>query len=382
MKKNALILMSALIVMTTGCSKLPQAIKDTSKPIVKVNGNAITQNNYDKIYKIVANNPMLEQGSEKNPQAKVMMLIYKDRIVNDLIVRELIREEAEKHNIQVADKDVNKAIAEIENNMGGKDKLEAKLALDNVSKEDFISNIKFDLTARKLIDSVSVGLNVSDAEVKDFYNKNKSAKFTFPDLVKASHILIAAAPEELRAKIQAENPRMSLPEVNAKVNAAVDEARAKADKIYNQVKLVPERFDNFARQYSEDPTSAEKGGDLGMFSKDQMVPPFSKAAFNTLPGQISPLVQTQYGFHIIKVTDRKKAGVTPLAEVQKEIKQFLLDQQRMDVMQKLLAHAKNTAEISYVDKEYSPEVIKKELSQVAKENKMQFPAAPKTPVKK
>lgn len=384
MKKKALILMTALLTVTAGCVKSPISFKsDNSKPIVKVNDDVITINQFNKVYSPITKNPMFAQNDSKNPQAQLMLLVYKNKIVNDLVIREILEQEAQKRNIKVDDSEVNKQIDEISKNLGGKDKLQAKLSLANVSWDDFVNDIKFNAMTQKLVDSISVGISVSDAEVKDFYNKNKATKFTFPDTVKAAHILISANPEELTQRIKAENPKATPAEIDKKVSEEIAKAKAKAEKIQAKAKLAPSSFADLAKQYSEDESNAANGGELGGFTKDQMVPEFSKVAFNTLPGQVSGVVQTKFGFHIIKVEDRKKAGVAPLAEVQKDIKQSLLDQKKMEVLQKLVFHAKNTADIKYVDPQYDPQTIEKEIKKVSEENKIQLPGmAPAKPEKK
>lgn len=133
------------------------------------------------------------------------------------------------------------------------------------------------LSANMLIPS----MQISDQEAKDFYQSNAS-KFQGNEQRRASHILIGFGP----------NPTPQ----------AKEEARKKAEKILAEVKKNPDKFEELAKKYSQDPGSAEKGGDLGVFGRGAMVKPFEDAVFSMTPGAISNLVESEFGYHIIKLT--------------------------------------------------------------------------------
>ena len=102
--------------------------------------------------------------------------------------------------------------------------------------------------------------------------------------------------------------------------------------------------------------SGERGGELGFFSQDAMVPEFSKAAFAMKPNTISDsLVKSNYGYHIIKVTDRMEAGTTPYAKVKDEIKFYLETQEQVKVLKNLTDGLMKTAKIEYIDSSFNPE---------------------------
>jgi peptidyl-prolyl cis-trans isomerase D len=153
---------------------------------------------------------------------------------------------------------------------------------------------------------IAQGAKAGDDELRAFYEQNK-AQFTDPEQRRASHILI---------------------EAGADADAAAKEkARQKAEELLAQVKAAPEKFDELARSASDDTGSAEQGGDLGFFSRDMMVEAFSNAAFSMKEGEISDLVQSEYGFHIIKVTGAKGSGEKPFEEVKPEIETLYRQQQ-------------------------------------------------------
>lgn len=141
-------------------------------------------------------------------------------------------------------------------------------------------------------------IQVGDDEIKKYYGDNIS-RFQTPEERRASHILIPA-------------PASASPEEKAK-------AKALAEDILKQVKANPKRFGELAAKYSKDPGSAEKGGDLGFFTRGLMVKPFDEAAFGMKVGDIAGPVETQYGYHIIRLDAIKPMHTTPLEQVKAQI---------------------------------------------------------------
>ena len=141
---------------------------------------------------------------------------------------------------------------------------------------------------------------VPQADIQRYYNDN-SQQYTSPERVRASHILLnTGGKDEAAVRKQAE-------ELLAKIKAGAD-------------------FAELAKKYSEDPGSKEKGGDLDFFPRGQMVPEFEQAAFSLQPGQVSELVKTQYGFHIIKVVEKQAGSTQTLDQVRAQIQQTLAAQ--------------------------------------------------------
>ena len=377
MKKSAILLLLLSFTLFTGCAKkesTPNALTNapaaTEKPavgnaIIKVNDTVITQEMFDSA--MAKLNPPGEHSLNlKDPKNKLIYLTYKDMTINELLARTLIDQEAAKRNIKISNGEIDKAVNSVAERIGGKDKLDAALKLHNVNKNQFLEEVKRDLVIKKLLDNLSAGINISDGEVKDFYTKNKAEKFTNPDMVKAEHILVSVPGTDYPARIEAENPSMSKEQINKKVNEETAKAKAKAEKILAQIKANPSSFGDIAKKYSDDASSAQNGGDLGFFTRQQMVTPFSKVAFSLTPGQIG-MAKTQFGYHIIKVDDRKKAGTMPLAEVKNDIKRYLADQKRVLTLQKLIESAKYTSDIKYLNSSYNPKTIKEEAKKLTKE---------------
>jgi len=142
--------------------------------------------------------------------------------------------------------------------------------------------------------------------------------------------------------------------------------KAKAEKLLAEIKLDPSKFEALAKINSDDPRSATNGGDLGYFQKGQMVPAFDKVVFTLAPGQISDIVKTDFGYHIIKVTDRKRSGIVPFVEIKEEIKKYIANQEKVAILQKLLVNLKNSAYITYLDPQYDLSGIEKEMAAITK----------------
>jgi len=369
MKKITLALLAASMVLLSGCGKKEKA--DLTPTVIKVNNSSITKGMVDASFKTGPLNIDVNK-----PENRFIYLIYKNKTVNDLIVKELLTQEAEKRKISISDEEIKSKLDEIMEKVGGKVRFEQSLAQNKLNKNSFSDMLKFDMLKEKLVNNLSGEKNVSDGAAKDFYVKNQNQYFKHPEQVRASHILISASEADIKAKLEAEGKKLSEDELNKKVKAELNLIKNKADKILAEVKAKPDKFAEIAKKESQDPSSAEKGGDLGFFDNKQMVPEFSKVAFSIKPGEISNLIKTEFGYHIIKVVDRKNAGLIPFDEVKPQIQKYLAQQQKMQALQKLIESSKNNAKIVYLDKDYDPSKIETEIKQLVKKQK-----APQMPIK-
>src|SRR5206468_626449 len=164
------------------------------------------------------------------------------------------------------------------------------------------------LMVQKLLQGeVMSKIEIKPSDISAFYEKNPD-KFQQPETVHAAHILVIVPPgsdEKAKAALK------------AKAVEALQAAKAGKD------------FGALARQYSQD-GSAQHGGDLGFFPRGQMVPAFEQAAFALKPGEVSDLVETQFGFHIIKMIEKRPGGTVPFAQVAPKIQEFLENQAQSD----------------------------------------------------
>jgi len=343
-------------VLFTGCGVKEQ------NAIIKINNKAVTQAEYDKLMdQSLAQVPFGKPEDIKGNKDGFFYLMTEQRVVNQLIVKELLDQEADKRGIKVKSKDIDEAMKKVIDQMGGRDRLMEVLKTNNISISEFKNDLKSQVRMRKLAEAAGK-ISVTDKDCEAFYKQNPD-KFQNPDKVRASHILISANPYQISEEIKSKSKdKISDKDLKAKVDAKMAEKKALADKIDKELKADKSKFETYVKKYSEDPGSAAQGGDLGFFAKEQMVPEFSEVAFNAKPDTISDVVKTQYGYHIIYVKDRRAAGITPFEKAKTGIKDHLVMEKQIKALDDLIAAAKKNAKIEYVDEQYNPEVIQKKLS--------------------
>lgn len=356
--KKLLAVLAVSAVMFAGCGL------KSHEAIIKVNDKAITQAQFDQMMDKQAGSGMfaamgIDVKSDKN---SFIYLLLKDRIVNELIVKSLLNEEVEKRGIKVSNADVDEAIKTIIDKVGSKEQLNTILKENGISNSQFRDDLKEEVKMKKLAKELG-NSSVSDAEAKKFYNDNID-KFKYPDKVRASHILVSVNPVEITEIVKSDSKNKNLDDaaIKAKVNEEIKAREDKINKLLAEAKKDPTQFAKLAKENSDDTATAVKGGDLGFFAAKEMVPEFSKAAFAMKPNTISDKpVKTQFGYHIIMVTDRAAAGQTPYEKVKNDIKGYLENQKQIEMIDNLTESLKKNAKIEYVNEEYDPAYVKKEV---------------------
>ena len=361
--KKLLTTLAISAVLFAGCGLKSQ------QAIIKVNDKVITQAQFDKAFDKQADNSVFARMGIKikeNPNG-FMYLMIKERVTNELIIKALLDEELAKRGIKVTKDDVNQAVKEIIDKVGSKEQLDLILKQNGMTASQFKKDLEEEVKMKKLAEQLGSS-DVSDAEAQKFYKDNID-RFKYPEKVRASHILIAADPDEIEEIIRSDaaNKDLAVNEINAKVNEELNARKAKADKLYNEVKNDIDSFARLAKENSDDTTTAVKGGDLGFFAKEEMVPEFSKAAFAQRPNTVSPVVKSQFGYHIILVTDRMEAGQQPFEKAKADIKNYLTNQKQLKLLDDLTESLKKNAKIEYVNSEYDPKTIQKKKKKEVKQ---------------
>lgn len=361
--KKLLTTLAVSAVLFAGCGL------KSGEAIIKVNNQNITQGQFDAEFDKQAGNGIAKAlGIDvKDDKNSFLYMLIKDRVVNELIVKALLNQEMQKRGIEVTNKDVDDAVKEIIDKVGSKEQLDALLKQNGISNSQFKKDLKEEVKMKKLAKELGSS-NVSDAEAKKFYNDNIS-KFKHPDKVRASHILISVNPQEIEEVVKSDPNNKNIDEtaVKAKVAAEVQAKEAKANQILAEAKKNPTQFAKLAKENSEDTATANKGGDLGFFAAKEMVPEFSKAAFSMKPNTISDKpVKTQFGYHIIMVTDRSAAGQDPFEKVKSSIKAYLENQKQIELIDKLTESLKKSAKIEYINTSYDPANIQKGVQESIK----------------
>jgi len=320
----------------------------------------------------------LNQIEQRNPNMKPLEALYAQQILKQLVFQKEIEYEAKRLGITVSDQERADRIRQYVPtafNAGafvGMDRYSAEVqARFQLTVPVFEELIRQGLLEEKFRKLVTDGISVGPAELQDeFRYKNEKVKLDYA-LIKPEDLEARISPDEaeIRSAYEKNKAKYQVPErrvvryavvdVNqirqtlqisddllkqqymasiqqyqvpnrvhvehillmtvGKTDAEVEEIKKKADDVLKQVKKGG-KFEDLAKKYSEDPGSKDKGGDLGWITQGQTVPEFEKAAFSLSPGQVSDLVKSQYGFHIIKVVEKETAHTKPFQEVKDSLR--------------------------------------------------------------
>ncbi|MEW6363839.1 MAG: peptidylprolyl isomerase [Acidobacteriota bacterium] len=285
--------------------------------VAKVNGEDIKRTDLEEAVRDAERRAGSPVPAENRDQ------IYRG-VLDSLVGYRLLLQESRTRKIPVTDADVSAKIAEIKGQFPNEQAFTQALAGEGMTPEAMQSRIRQDLSVMKLIDAeVTPKVSVQDADVTGFYDQNRD-RFKEGEAVHASHILIRV-------------------QENADA-AAKKQARDKIDAILVQLKGGAD-FAVLAKKDSQDPGSAPNGGDLGFFVRGQMVPAFENVAFSLKPGELSNVVETPFGYHIIKVAEHRPERTVPMLEVSDRIREFLAGQQREAKTKELIDGLKTKATV-------------------------------------
>jgi parvulin-like peptidyl-prolyl isomerase len=250
---------------------------------------------------------------------------FEKQAIDQFISQTLVSKEATRRDIPVSDEEVDAVLANVGGTLPEGMTLEQALQAQNMTVADFRENIVANEQMRKLFEAETTEAEeVTGAQVETFYTEN-AQHFTTEESATASHILITCdekADEEAHAK-------------------------AKADLEAIKVTLAEGGdFAELAKEHSSCP-SKEQGGSLGSFTRGRMVPEFEEAAFSMELGTVSDVVKTQFGYHLITVTERTEASSRPLEEVSEEIRTHLDREAEGKLFEVFVDGLKEGAEITY-----------------------------------
>lgn len=257
-----LIIAASFLTLISGCSS-----KSSREVVARVNGEEISK---DELY-------------------DVMVKSIGEDALNYLISQKIIDLEAKKQNIVVTNEDINKELEKVYAYYGGEEAFKQSLQMSGYSFEEYKKSLSMNIKTKKLLQP---RISITEDEMKAYFEENKQ-DFAQEKQVKARHILVE---NEEKAK-----------EIIAKLRNGDD-------------------FAELAKKYSIDPATKENGGDLGFFGKGDMVKEFEDVAFSLKVGEISSPVKTQYGYHIIKVEEKKEAQEADYEKSKDKIKDILFNQ--------------------------------------------------------
>ncbi len=298
---------------------------DPEKVVARVGKKEIKQADVNKIV-----DGQVAQYGDRVPAAfqAQMRAEMQPRVLEMLIAQRVLRDEVARREIVLSDDLITERIEEIKKSLPSEMTLEKALAQRGMSMRELLDNIKEGMQFEKLIDAELEGKLVepTEADAQAFYDEKKAENFTTEEKVQASHILIT--PE-------------------TKDDAGWTAAQEKIEALAQDLKDGGD-FAELALANSSCP-SKERGGDLGAFPRGQMVPEFDAAAFSQEVGVVGDPVKTQFGFHLIKVTDKTVAGEVPFEEVKEDILKSLVNAEKAKAAEAIIDGLKAKADIVLVD---------------------------------
>jgi parvulin-like peptidyl-prolyl isomerase len=297
--------------------------KVVNKTVATVDGEVILMSEYERRAK-----PVIEEYEKflTGPDKEIRIKELKEKILEQMIDEKILISEAKRKKVKVNNKEIQDGIGEIKKRFGTEEEYNQELTRQGLSEEKFREQVKKQLMVMKLIDQEVKAKVVppTDSEIEDFYKQNE-AEMVEPEQVRARHILI-------------------------KVDENTDKKKAlkKIREILKEVKKGKTSFAELAKKYSEGP-SAPRGGDLGFFIRGQMVRKFEEAAFALKVGEISDVVETDYGYHIIQCIEKKAAEKKSLEEIRDYLRNFISQKKMEESYEKWLRTLRDKVSITRSD---------------------------------
>jgi len=321
-------LFAAMVVLVAmGCDAAePQANGESqARKLATFEGGDVTQGEFDEL----AEQSGFGGLSKDDPQFDAAV----QQIMPQLVGIEIAKAYASEHDITASDKDVDQEIEKIKEQVGdqarssgqdmsNQEAYEQALKQNDITEEELREDVRENLPIQKVQEKVAENAEPTDEEIKKYYEQNKAAQFTTPEQSCVRHILFNK------------------------------DQKQKAEDVKQQLEDGA-GFAKLAKKYSQDPGSAEKGGDLGCFGKGETVPEFEEAAFGTKVGETVGPIKTEFGYHVLEVTDTRPEKSRPLSEVETEIRSQLAAEKESVAFSKWLDEQKKQRDVEYL-KGYDP----------------------------
>lgn len=262
-----------------------------------------------------------EQLNQVQPQ------LWKQAVEN-LIGMSLLLQEAERRGIQPAQEAIDRRIDKVSGRFPTPESFQEHLETSGVSRNEFIEGVVRHLKIEAMVESLAPPVEEPGEEEVAAYYRDHSDSFRVPERVRVSHILLTLGTEEDSEDRERKRQKLSL--IKKEIEEGLD-------------------FAQLAFEHSQDPESWEEGGDLGYFGRGMMIKPLEDAAFGMETGAVSEVVETEFGYHLITVTDRQEAGTLPLAEVRDKVVTFLNNQKRAAAVGDYMRKLRSSATIEYAE---------------------------------
>lgn len=315
----------AVVVGTASCSSNTSASDDI---VARVNGKEITTADLEKQY--------LSRINIEQPPSAEEALDLKLQLLNQMINDHILLERAAEAGLSATDADVDVQFNQFKSQYT-EEQLQELLAQQKMTVEDLRDDIRQSITIEKLVNKeITSKISVSDAQIKDFYDKNKE-NFNLPESYRVAHILITPIPEA------------DIANTNRDDATTPEEARQKATRVLRDIQGGQD-FAVVARNFSEDASTVPAGGELGFLPMDQIAgidPALADTVQRLRVGETSPVIETRYGYQIVKLLERDAGGQKELTDprVQAQVRQILFQQRDQILKAAFSEEARNGAQI-------------------------------------
>lgn len=314
---------------TTPAAQQPAAVQpavaqeQNSMVVARVSGEVITEKEVMEAINQLASRQQLDAQQMKQKDT----LLF-NQAVDNVIATVLLRNEARDKKLTVEPAKANEAYEAIHKRFKSEDEFKKALATQGLDETGLRKALEENMLVSMAVEAAVQNVPAAkDADIRKFYDENPKY-FEQPEQVHAAHILLRVPPN-------------STPEQKAEIQKRLEGIRA-------DIESKKITFAEAATKNSEDKGSAQKSGDLGFFPRGRMVKPFEDAVFSSPAGTLTPVIETQFGYHLIEVIEVKSAGKMSLAEAGDRIKSFLEGKSRQEVIEKHVADLRTKATVETV----------------------------------
>ena len=299
---------------------------DFTRTLAKFDNMKVTQKEVDVYVDFLQNQNPDSVPPKDDPQYESL----EKNIMDSIIVLKVLQKYGRENGFSVTKSEIDEEYSKIVENYPSQEDFEKDLADKKISEPFLREQISDQLLRDKIFSAVTADITVSEEEINSYYEENDETLFQVPEQKKVSHILI----------------KFEVPEGETLNDTIKNEAKKQIEDIQQQLNDGAD-FAELAKQYSQDTLSAENGGEIGFISKGQTVPEFEDAAFALSAGEISPIVETYYGYHLIKVLEEQEAYIRSFDEVRETIETYLLNNKQIESWQDFVYELVEIAGIEY-----------------------------------
>ncbi len=312
------------------------AFTGCAKAAASVNGMEIKSSEVDfYIDFIKTQNPELA-----GPENEETLKMIEFQVTEALVLNKLLEAYALENDMAVTDEEYENELSKLKAMHATEEEFLQELKANNLTMEFLSKELRMQVLRDKVFDKETADVVVDEAEILEYYEDNKDIYFKIEEQARMGHILIRFESEDGAeiAEIPAEEELLSKSDAFQKVSDIKNEIDSGAS------------FEDLARKYSQDPFSAENGGEMGFIGKGQLVEEFEEAAFLLKDGETSDIVETIFGYHIIKMYEYMEASYMAFDEVKEDIKNYIESVNKNEKWEKFMTALQDAADIEYFNK--------------------------------